>query len=179
MDFLEGTSSTLGRAVSAHIRAHLGAQRMSGKTLASRIGKSQNYVATRLRDELPFTLDDIEDIVRVLEPDPNPAAFVKQAEATYSEAVWDEADDLAVISLRGLLTKPHDTLSEKELAFIDAHRKTWQQVQEERGEIVRLADARQRAYLAHEAELRADEKQRNEDVEDAAALDDVEDPPTE
>ncbi len=39
---------------------------MSGNTLAGRIGKSQNYVAVRLRDEKPFTLDDVELIADVL-----------------------------------------------------------------------------------------------------------------
>lgn len=39
---------------------------MSGNTLAGKIGKSQNYVAVRLRDEKPFTLDDVELISDVL-----------------------------------------------------------------------------------------------------------------
>ena len=54
--------SSLARAVSADIRARLGAERRSGKWLAEQIGLSQNYVAKRLRDEAPFNLDDLATI---------------------------------------------------------------------------------------------------------------------
>lgn len=54
--------SSLARAVSADIRARLGAERRSGKWLAEQIGLSQNYVAKRLRDEAPFNLDDLAAI---------------------------------------------------------------------------------------------------------------------
>ena len=54
--------SFLQRCVSAAFRAEIAAQRSSGKELASKVGRSQNYVATRLRDEKPFTLDDVEAI---------------------------------------------------------------------------------------------------------------------
>lgn len=42
---------------------------MSGIQLAALTGISQNYVAKRLRDEAPFTLNDIERICDVLEED--------------------------------------------------------------------------------------------------------------
>lgn len=35
-------------------------RRLTGQTLAARLGRSQNYVAKRLRDESPLTLNDIE-----------------------------------------------------------------------------------------------------------------------
>lgn len=54
--------SSLARAVSADVRARLGAERRSGKWLAEQIGLSQNYVAKRLRDEAPFNLDDLAAI---------------------------------------------------------------------------------------------------------------------
>lgn len=60
---LSGSKSSLARAVSAEIRARLAAQRTSGKKLAETVGLSQNYIAKRLRDEAPFTIDDIELIV--------------------------------------------------------------------------------------------------------------------
>lgn len=67
MSEIDGTQSHLGRCVSAEVRARLAAIRMSGATLAKLTGKSQNYIAKRLRDEAPFTLDDVEDIVEALE----------------------------------------------------------------------------------------------------------------
>lgn len=42
---------------------------MSGNQLATMAGMSQNYVAKRLRDEAPFTLNDIERICEVLDED--------------------------------------------------------------------------------------------------------------
>lgn len=59
--------SSLARAVSADIRARLGAERRSGKWLAEQIGLSQNYVAKRLRDEAPFNLDDLAAIAEAFD----------------------------------------------------------------------------------------------------------------
>jgi transcriptional regulator with XRE-family HTH domain len=39
---------------------------MSGNKLAEAIGRSQNYVAIRLRKESSFTLTDIESIAQAL-----------------------------------------------------------------------------------------------------------------
>ncbi|MBG0741799.1 helix-turn-helix transcriptional regulator [Paeniglutamicibacter antarcticus] len=50
---------SLAEAFSSEIRAELGRQKMTGLTLAGKVGMSQNYIAKRLRDELPFTLTDI------------------------------------------------------------------------------------------------------------------------
>ena len=45
----------------------MGRRRVSGIQLASLTGISQNYIAKRLRDEAPFTLNDIERICIALE----------------------------------------------------------------------------------------------------------------
>jgi transcriptional regulator with XRE-family HTH domain len=47
----------------------MGRHRVSGMQLASLTGKSQNYIATRLRDEAPFTVNDIETICEALGED--------------------------------------------------------------------------------------------------------------
>lgn len=76
---VEKKSSLLQRCVSAEIRARLAASRSSGLELAQNIGKSQNYVAKRLRDEAPFTIDDIEKIVTYFDPHSDYQAFFKAA----------------------------------------------------------------------------------------------------
>lgn len=62
-------SGPLARAVAAEIRAAMGRHRKSGLQLATATGLSQNYLAKRLRDEAPFTINDIEKICTVLEED--------------------------------------------------------------------------------------------------------------
>jgi transcriptional regulator with XRE-family HTH domain len=62
-------SGALARAVSAEVRAAMGRHRISGMQLASLTGKSQNYIATRLRDESPFTVNDIQTICDALGED--------------------------------------------------------------------------------------------------------------
>lgn len=57
-------------ALNAAIRAEMGAQRVTGKELAARIGRSQNYVSMRLRDEFGFNLDDLAFIAEALGMDP-------------------------------------------------------------------------------------------------------------
>lgn len=94
MDFKEGTQSILARCVSAELRARLAAKRISGKTFSAKVGMSQNYFATRLRDEKPFTLDDINQIVLVLEDlNEEPADFILTAYRRHGEDVWMQADD--------------------------------------------------------------------------------------
>lgn len=93
---IDGTRSLLGRCVSAEIRARMAALRTSGKALAGQVGMSQNYLATRLRDEKPFTLDDLEAIILVLDVDVDSTeAFVADALARHSDAVWAELTALA------------------------------------------------------------------------------------
>jgi hypothetical protein len=55
-----GPAGLQSRAWDEAVRAHMGRQRLSGKTLAAKSGVSQNYLATRLRDEAPFTIDYVE-----------------------------------------------------------------------------------------------------------------------
>lgn len=48
----------------------MGRHRISGMQLAGLVGVSQNYIASRLRDESPFTVNDIENICKALKEDP-------------------------------------------------------------------------------------------------------------
>ena len=63
----QSESGPLAIAVAAEVRAAMGRRRVSGIQLASLTGISQNYIAKRLRDEAPFTLNDIERICVALE----------------------------------------------------------------------------------------------------------------
>lgn len=56
------TCGELHRTFSRHVRAEMGAMRLSGRAVATKAGMSHNYLAKRLRDEAPFTLDDIQSI---------------------------------------------------------------------------------------------------------------------
>jgi transcriptional regulator with XRE-family HTH domain len=47
----------------------MGRHRISGMQLAGITGMSQNYIAKRLRDEAPFTVNDIENICSALGED--------------------------------------------------------------------------------------------------------------
>lgn len=72
----------------------MAALRTSGKSLAGQVGMSQNYLATRLRDEKPFTLDDLEAVILALDHD-NTESFIADALARHSDAVWAELTSLA------------------------------------------------------------------------------------
>jgi transcriptional regulator with XRE-family HTH domain len=54
------------KAVSAQVRSLMGIQRMTGLRLSQLTTLSQNYLAKRLRDELPFTLNDIHLLAQAL-----------------------------------------------------------------------------------------------------------------
>jgi transcriptional regulator with XRE-family HTH domain len=58
------------RAVSAEVRRLMGERWFSGAKLAAKTGLSQNYLSKRLREELPFTLNDMTKIAEALEVDP-------------------------------------------------------------------------------------------------------------
>jgi transcriptional regulator with XRE-family HTH domain len=68
--------SDYARAVSAEIRKLMGARWMSNAGLAKATSLSQNYLGKRLRDELPFTLNDIDRIAKALGVDPTILALV-------------------------------------------------------------------------------------------------------
>lgn len=71
----------------------MAAKRVSGKTLAAQAGMSQNYLAKRLRDEAPFTLDDLDALIECLEGSEAAAwEFAKEAEQRNLDAVWDAVD---------------------------------------------------------------------------------------
>lgn len=61
-----GPAGELSRAASAEIRADLGRLQWTQTDLAERVGKSKNYINTRLRDEAPLNINDIEEIGRAL-----------------------------------------------------------------------------------------------------------------
>lgn len=90
MDTNKKTQTVLARAVAAELRARMAVMRLSGSALAAKAGMSQNYLAKRLRDEMPLTLDDLETIVKVLGTDLTPEAFVLQAMERNADAVRDE-----------------------------------------------------------------------------------------
>lgn len=71
---------------------------MTGQKLAHAIGLSQNYVAIRLRDEKPFTLDDLEKVADALGTDPEELmeASLRHLEMVHrelKEAWWAEPDN--------------------------------------------------------------------------------------
>lgn len=57
------------RAISGEIRSILARRQMSGAQLAARVGRSQTYIARRLRGDSSFTANDVEDICKVLGQD--------------------------------------------------------------------------------------------------------------
>lgn len=94
--FPSGSKTVFARCISAEIRSRIAvAKDVTGQKLAVKIGRSQNYVAERLRDEKPFTVDDIELVARFF--DDAPGEFVQSAlrhlDLVYDEleAAWDAA----------------------------------------------------------------------------------------
>lgn len=57
---------SLARSVSAALRGELARHRMSGAAVSLAAGLSQTYVSKRLRDEVPFTLNDVELLCKAL-----------------------------------------------------------------------------------------------------------------
>lgn len=92
--FPEGTRTPFARAISAEVRAVMAARRITGRTLAKDAGfASNNYLAIRLRDEKPFTLDDLSLICEYF--DEGVTAFVQRAYDNHEERLWNEAGDAA------------------------------------------------------------------------------------
>ncbi len=65
----QAESGRFARAVSAEIRAFMARYRINGVQLAARAGMSRDYLGKRLRDEVPFTLNDVEAICKALGED--------------------------------------------------------------------------------------------------------------
>lgn len=60
-------TNDLSLAFSSAVRAEMGRRRMTQRELSERAGfRSHNYLATRLRDERSFTLDDVTAIAGAL-----------------------------------------------------------------------------------------------------------------
>ena len=59
-------SGPLSRAISEEIRATLARKRLTAKQLALECGMSPTYMNKRLRDDAPFTLNDLEVIAEKL-----------------------------------------------------------------------------------------------------------------
>jgi DNA-binding phage protein len=56
----------LSRAFSAHVRMVMARDRITAQGLAEAAGLSRSYLGKRLRDEVPFTLNDVEAISSTL-----------------------------------------------------------------------------------------------------------------
>lgn len=69
----------------------MAAQRINGRTMAELTGMSHTYLAKRLRDALPFTLDDLDRILGVWEEDG--AEFMNAAWSNHFERIAFEAED--------------------------------------------------------------------------------------
>ena len=52
--------NVLQRSISAEVRAIMASRRVTAVELAPELGRSQNYLSKRLRDELPFNVTDLE-----------------------------------------------------------------------------------------------------------------------
>lgn len=62
-------SGPFARAITDQILMSMARHRISGSQLAARTSRSQSYISKRLRNEVPFTANDIEDICKVLGED--------------------------------------------------------------------------------------------------------------
>ena len=57
---------TLARAFSGHVRMVMARDRVTAQALAEAAGLSKSYLGKRLRDEVPFSLNDVEAISKAL-----------------------------------------------------------------------------------------------------------------
>lgn len=65
----QSESGPFARASSAEVRATMARKRVNGAQLSASIGVSPSYLSKRLRDDLPFTLNDIEAVCGALSLD--------------------------------------------------------------------------------------------------------------
>ncbi|MFJ9313761.1 hypothetical protein ACIRN4_06170 [Pimelobacter simplex] len=99
--FPTGTRSPFARAVSAEVRARMAARRLGLRelSLAAGFGSSHNYLAKRLRDAAPLTVDDVEAIARYFGESAEEfieracVNFLEQAVAEMDEANAPQPDD--------------------------------------------------------------------------------------
>ena len=84
-------SGPLSRAISEEIRATLARKRVTAKQLALECGLSPTYINKRLRDEAPFTLNDLEIIAGKLGGDLDAFRHAAiEAMRTYAEDQTEE-----------------------------------------------------------------------------------------
>ena len=97
------------RCVSAEVRAQMAAVRITARDLAGRVGFSQNYLSIRLRDERPFTLDDLPRVIEALGYDGEVHEFIADATKRHTDNVWatvpSERDSSAAPSVIDLASK--------------------------------------------------------------------------
>jgi DNA-binding phage protein len=60
------TPGPYARTFSAHVRAVMAEHGVTAQALAKAAGVSRNYLGKRLRDEAPFTLNDVEAVSKAL-----------------------------------------------------------------------------------------------------------------
>ena len=63
------SSGRFARAVTDEINMSMARQRISGAHLSLKTSRSQSYISKRLRNEAPFTANDIEEICEALGED--------------------------------------------------------------------------------------------------------------
>lgn len=56
----------LARAFSGHVRMVMARDRVTAKMISEATGLSRSYLGKRLRDEVPFSLNDVEAICKAL-----------------------------------------------------------------------------------------------------------------
>ena len=65
----QSESGPFARAISAEIRAVMARHRVTMTLLADRAGMSRGYLGKRLRDEVAFTLNDVEAMCEAMRED--------------------------------------------------------------------------------------------------------------
>lgn len=103
--FPTGSESVLARCVTYEVRAQLGKDRMNQREFATRLGfSSHNYISVRLRDEKPFTLDDVDKMCRLWDIDPE--EFIQQAVASNLDRVMADLHQATDSSRVTVTTQP-------------------------------------------------------------------------
>lgn len=107
--FPTGAESVLARCVAAEVRAQLAKDRMNQREFAARLGfTSHNYISVRLREEKPFTLDDIDKMCALW--DVAPEEFIQQAVESNLDRIMA---DLNEATAAGRAAEDLPTLAEK------------------------------------------------------------------
>lgn len=116
-DFNQGTESAFARAVSAEIRGRMAAERITGRQMAEMTGLSHTYLAKRLRDVLPFTLDDLDRIFRVWDEDG--PEFIQTAFNNHWERIAFDSDLTREASAKRQQQRDYDLAAHEEETSIE------------------------------------------------------------